>query len=224
MTIAGRDGRFTRRPVPRADLYDASPETHRSQVDDILEAFAARRLVVLDNSTAQIAHDALLREWPRLRAWLAEDQATWVLYGQLAADAAEWQARERDPSFLYRGTQLASVRQAAGYWSGNSSRYPALTAPQQAFLQASTRATTRATRQRRILSVVLVLLLIASLAGATIAIQAARNAMLQRSRPSLGSSRRRAKQSGPPIPSRQPSWPQQHGVLLQPPRPARWLG
>ena len=176
MTIAGRDGRFTRRPVPRADLYAASPDTDRSQVDEILEAFAARRLVVLDNSTAQIAHDALLRAWPRLRAWLAEDQATWVLYGQLADDAAEWQAQGGDPSFLYRGTQLASVRQAADLWSGDSSRYPALTATQQAFLKASTRAATRATRQRRALSVVLVFLLIASLAGATIAIQKARTA------------------------------------------------
>jgi WD40 repeat protein len=176
MTIVGRDGRFTRRPVPRTDLYATSPDTDRSQVDEILEAFAARRLVVLDTSTAQIAHDALLRAWPRLRAWLAEDQATWVLYGQLADDAAEWQASKRDPSFLYRGTQLASVRQAADRWSGNSSRYPALTAIQQAFLQASIRAAKRAIRQRRTLSGILVLLLIASLVGATIATQKARTA------------------------------------------------
>ena len=176
MTIASRDGRFTRRPVRRADLYAAGPDTDQSQVDEILEAFAARRLVVLDNSTAQIAHDALLRAWPRLRAWLSEDQATWVLYGQLADDAEEWQESGRDPSFLYRGTQLASVRQAADRWSGDSRRYPALTGTQQAFLQASTRAATRATRQRRVLSVILVLLLIASLAGATIAIQKARTA------------------------------------------------
>ncbi len=176
MTIAGRDGRFTRRPVARTDLYAASPDTDRSQVDEILEAFAARRLVVLDTSTAQIAHDALLRAWPRLRAWLTEDQATWVLYGQLAEDAAQWRASERDPSFLYRGTQLASVRQAADRWSSNPSRYPALTAVQQAFLQASTRAAKRAIRQRRALSGILVLLLIASLVGATIATQKARTA------------------------------------------------
>ena len=176
MTIAGRDGRFTRRPVSRADLYAASLPTGQSQVDEILEAFAARRLVVLDNSTAQIAHEALLRAWPKLRAWLAEDQATWALSSQLADDAAEWQAQGGDSSFLYRGTQLASVRQAADLWSGDSSRYPALTATQQAFLKASIRAATQATRQRRALSVVLVFLLIASLAGATIAIQKARTA------------------------------------------------
>ena len=39
--------------------------------------------------------------------------------------------------------------------------------------------------------------------------------MPRRSRPSLDSSRHRAEQSGPQIPSRQPSWPQHHGVLLQ---------
>ena len=176
MTIAGRDGRLTRRPATRADLYSASPDADQSQVDEILEAFAARRLLVLDNSTAQIAHDALLREWPRLTAWLADDQATWVLHGQLADDAAEWQASNDDPSFLYRGTQLASVRQAADLWSGNPSRYPALTATQQAFLQASTRAATRATRQRRVVLTVLVMLLAVSLVGAGIAVQASRNA------------------------------------------------
>ncbi|HUK69035.1 MAG TPA: AAA family ATPase, partial [Streptosporangiaceae bacterium] len=176
MTTAGRDGRLTRRPVPRPDLYAASPGADQSQVDDILEAFAARRLVVLDKSTAQIVHDALLRAWPRLRTWLADDQATWVLYSQLADDAAEWQANGHDPSFLYRGTQLVSVRQAADRWASNPSRFSALTATQQAFLQSSTRAGTRATRQRRVLSAILVLLLIASLAGAAIATQNARAA------------------------------------------------
>jgi WD40 repeat protein len=176
MTIVSRDGRLTRRPVPRTDMYALSPDTDHSQIDEILEAFAGRRLVVLDTSTAEIAHDALLRAWPRLRAWLAEDQATWVLYGQLADDATDWEARGRDQSFLYRGTHLTSVRQAAGSWSGDPSRYPALTATQRAFLQASIRAATRATRQRRALSTLLVLLLIASIAGFTIATQAARTA------------------------------------------------
>ena len=35
--------------------------------DEPLEAFAAERLVVLDGGSAQLSHDVLLRDWPRLR-------------------------------------------------------------------------------------------------------------------------------------------------------------
>ena len=95
MTVASRDGRFTRRPVNRADLYAGNPDADRSQVDEVLEAFAAKRLIVLNDGTAQIAHDALLRAWPKLRGWLADDQASWILHGQLADDAAAWHGNAR---------------------------------------------------------------------------------------------------------------------------------
>jgi hypothetical protein len=60
MTVTSRDGRLTRRPVKRADLYAEHPRAERSQIDEVLEAFAAKRLIVVDNGNAQIAHDALL--------------------------------------------------------------------------------------------------------------------------------------------------------------------
>ena len=179
MAVASRDGRFTRRPVNRADLYAENPDADRSQVDEVLEAFAAKRLIVLNDGTAQIAHDALLRAWPKLRGWLADDQASWILHGQLADDATAWHDNDNDPSFLYRGTQLISIRQAAARWSADPHRYPALTGTQEDFLRASDRAVARSTRQRRALSAVLVLLLIASLVGAGLAVRAARTANQQ---------------------------------------------
>ena len=56
----------------------------------MLEAFASSRLLVLDGDTVQIAHDVLLRAWPRLRGWLDSEQASWILYTQLQEDAARW--------------------------------------------------------------------------------------------------------------------------------------
>ena len=85
----------------------------------MLEAFAQARLIVADGDTVQLSHDVLLSAWPRLRGWLEEDQASWILHGQLADDAAAWQARHHDPSFLYRGTQLTAVQQAAALWSAS---------------------------------------------------------------------------------------------------------
>ena len=166
MTVASRDGRLTRRPVTGTDLYTGHPDADRSQVNAVLEAFAAERLIVLDGATAQISHDVLLSAWPRLRGWLEDDRASWILYGQLADDAAAWHDRHDDPSFLYRGTQLATLRQAATRWSADPARYPALTGTQSDFLHASERAATRSARQRRAaVAVLAVLALVTSIAS-----------------------------------------------------------
>jgi len=178
--IVGRDGRLTRRPVNRADLYGRHPDADRSQIDAVLEAFAAKRLIVLDDGTAQITHDALLAAWPRLRGWLDGDQASWILHGQLTDDAAAWRNHHNDPSFLYRGTQLAALRQASAGWAASPARYPALTTAERDFMTASERAAARATRERRAVAASLVLLLIAALTLAGFARAASRTASQQR--------------------------------------------
>ncbi len=180
MTVSSRDGTLTRRPVTRADLYGTQSDADRAQVGDVLEAFARERLIVINDDSVQIAHDALLRAWPRLRAWLEEDRATWILYGQLADDAAAWHDNSGDSSFLYRGTQLGAALVATTTWTANSARYPALTSVQTNFLQASKHAAARGARLRRIITVSLALLLVAALTGATLAIAAAVNATHQR--------------------------------------------
>ena len=149
MTVASRDGGLARRPVTRDDLYTGLPGAARADIDAVLDAFAAERLAVLDGDRAQLSHDVLLRAWPRLRGWLEEDQASWILHGQLADAAAAWHDSHDDPSFLYRGAQLAALQQAVTRWSANPARYPALTGTQRGFLQASERAAARSTRRRR---------------------------------------------------------------------------
>jgi hypothetical protein len=180
MTVASHDGRLARRPVTRNDLYTGLPRAARSDIDAILDAFAAERLVVLDGDTAQISHDVLLRAWPRLRGWLEEDQASWILYGQLADAAAAWRDNHNDPSFLYRGTPLTALQQAVRQWSENPGRYPALTGNQRDFLHASERAVHRRSRQRRAaVAILAVSTLVASIAFA-VALQARNTAVRQR--------------------------------------------
>jgi hypothetical protein len=149
MTVASRDGGLARRPVTRDDLYAGLPRADRADIDAVLDAFAAERLAVLDEDRAQLSHDVLLRAWPRLRGWLEEDQASWILHGQLADAAAAWHDSGDDPSFLYRGAQLAALRQAVARWSANPARSPVLTGTQRGFLQASERAAVRSGRRRR---------------------------------------------------------------------------
>jgi len=178
MTVTSRDGRLARRPVTRNDVYTGLSSAARSDIDAILDAFAAERLVVLDGDTAQISHDVLLRAWPRLRGWLEEDQASWILYGQLADAAAAWHDAHNDPSFLYRGTPLTALQQAVTRWSENPERYPAPTSTQRDFLHASEQAVARSSRQRRSAVAILALLALVASIAFVVAFQA-RNSAVQ---------------------------------------------
>ena len=180
MTVASRDGTLARRPASREDLYTGLPGAARSDIDDILDAFAAERLAVLDGDTAQLSHDVLLRAWPRLRGWLEEDQASWILYSQLADAAVAWHDSHDDPSFLYRGTQLAALQHAVTRWSAHSAPAPVLTGTQRDFLQASERAGVRSSRRRRGAFAVLALLTVLAVAASVLAFSQRAAAIRQR--------------------------------------------
>ena len=174
MTAVGQDGRLARRPLSRAGLR-VGRAGRGGRADAVLGAFARSQLVVLDDGTAEIAHDTLLQAWPRLRAWLEEDQSSLILYGQLAEDTVRWRQDGRNSSRLYRGVRLAAAQEAARAWAADPGRYPALNAAEAEFLRASGRAGTRARWGRRTLAAAVVLLLVAALAGAGLAVRSARN-------------------------------------------------
>ena len=175
LAATGPDHQPVRRLVTRAALRERRPKHQRPQVDAVLGAFARACLLVLDADRAEIAHDVLLRAWPRLRDWLEEDQATVILHGRLAEDAARWHTNGKDAAVLYRGAELPAVRQAARVWAADPDRYPALTPRETDFLRASGRAATRGRWGRRTLATALVVLLLAALAGAGLAVRSARN-------------------------------------------------
>ena len=180
MTVASRDGTLARRPASRDDLYTGLPGAARADIDAVLDAFAAERLAVLDGDSAQLSHDVLLRAWPRLRGWLEEDQASWVLYSQLADAAVAWHDSHDDPSFLHRGAQLAALQQAVTRWSANPARSPVLTTTERGFLQASERAAVRSSRRRRRAFAVLALLTVLALVASGVAFYQRAAAVQQR--------------------------------------------
>ena len=102
------------------------------------------RLVTVDEGTVEVAHEALFREWPRLRGWLEEDAEGRRLHQHLIHAAAEWQGSGRDPAELYRGARLASALE----WAAEHEREP--NELERAFLEESRAASEReAERQRR---------------------------------------------------------------------------
>ncbi|MFC8176735.1 hypothetical protein [Streptomyces sp. NPDC057325] len=90
------------------------PTTDPGTPTALLDRLAAARLVTLDQDTAQIAHEALLRAWPQLAEWIDADRVELVLRRQVEEAADRWTAAGRDPSYLYQGSQLDSVEQLLG--------------------------------------------------------------------------------------------------------------
>ncbi|SDN01165.1 nSTAND1 domain-containing NTPase [Allokutzneria albata] len=99
-----------RRRVASAELDRENPLNA-----GVLDAFAAARLLTVDEGAVEIAHEALISSWPRLTGWIAEDREGHRVHQRLAVAAADWNELGRDPSALYRGTRLAVAREwAAG--------------------------------------------------------------------------------------------------------------
>ncbi len=97
----------TRRRVAFTEL--ASKPEKRAIVDEVLLALADARLIITDQDSAEVAHEALIREWPTLRGWLEEDREGLRLHRRLTEAAQEWYTQGRDPSILYRGARLAQA-------------------------------------------------------------------------------------------------------------------
>ena len=152
----GEGGAIVRRRValPELDAH-GSPE-----VAEVVARLTDRRLLTVSDGAVEVAHEALLREWPRLREWLDDDVQGRRLHHQIGDAARAWDADARDPGVLYRGTRLS----AALDW--RCSHEQQLNATERAFLDASRAAHERANRRlRTVLAGVSLLLVAAVIAG-----------------------------------------------------------
>lgn len=129
LTQPGEGTEDTRRRVSLDELLPGGADG--AAVRAVLTRLADARLVTTHEHSAQVAHEALIREWPRLREWLNEDREGLTLHRHLTEAAHEWALLERDPSALYRGVRLAQARE----WA--SSHAERLNELERAFLEAS---------------------------------------------------------------------------------------
>ncbi|MFG1825881.1 AAA family ATPase, partial [Microbispora bryophytorum] len=180
LTVVSHEGGLARRATTRSALYAAHGGHDRPAVAQLLEAFAQRRLVVVDEESVQIAHDVLLVAWPRLRGWLESDLAGYALYSQLIQDAEEWERNGRKASYLYRGERLDNLLRTSPRWQAEPGRYPGLSGIPQEFLDAAKRAETRVTRRRRTLLTALATVMVVVLVVAVVAVRALMDADRQR--------------------------------------------
>jgi WD40 repeat protein len=169
MVHLGQDGTAdTLRRVHRADL-PATETAHQ-----ILNTFAEARLITLGEDTVEIAHEALLQAWPRLRQWTNTDRTGNLIRQELEEAAAAWDRGRRDPAVLYRGSRL----EAARAWA--DSHHDDLTPAAAEFLVASTGQESRAARLRRIVLFALSTLTLFAVLAAVVAFIQTGNAQRER--------------------------------------------
>ena len=101
----------TRRRATFNELILKPEETGATQA--VLKALADARLVTTSEDSVQVAHEALIREWPTLRGWLEDNREGLRLHRQLIEASQEWSASEHEADILYRGARLAGAREWA---------------------------------------------------------------------------------------------------------------
>jgi WD40 repeat protein/DNA-binding SARP family transcriptional activator len=166
---AGDGGGVERRRVGLAEL-----EIDRDEdVAGVVALLTDRRLLSVDEGTVEVAHEALLREWPRLSGWIEEDLEGLRIQRALSAAANEWERLGHDEGALLRGSRLTEAVE----W--HDSRRVVLNEHERRFLAAgeAARAREQTTRRRRtrVVLAAATMLLLASVAVGVAALFAARD-------------------------------------------------
>jgi hypothetical protein len=150
LTATTTDSVDTAERASRAELTEGKDAAQARDVEAVLEAFAAERLLTLAAGTVEISHEVLLTSWPLLRdTWLAETHADRIVRTRLHSAAAEWESRSRDPSYLYSGSLLETTAATAARISADPARYPPLSQTEHDFIVASEHARNRRVRLRQ---------------------------------------------------------------------------
>ncbi|MBP2326774.1 WD40 repeat protein/energy-coupling factor transporter ATP-binding protein EcfA2 [Kibdelosporangium banguiense] len=172
LTALGEGTEDTKRRIDRSELD--------SDTADVLAVLADARLITVADSTVEIAHEALIRAWPRLRQWLAADREGLRTHRHLTEAAQEWAALDKDAGALYRGARLVVAKE----WMSRDNGAVTLNPVEKSFLDASvyeqdreSAAGRRRTRQLRYLALGLAVLLLVVTAIGVVAVQQRQDAV-----------------------------------------------
>jgi len=160
----------TRRRAPFTELITRA--TDPQMLDAVLRILVDARLIITglvppaNTQVVEVAHEALIREWPTLRAWLDQDREGLIRHRQLTQDVNDWLKLDRDPGALYRGARLTQTLE----WAAEPPDPLSLTEIE--FLDASRAAAAREARARmtqRALAVGSAVLLVVAVLAALLA-------------------------------------------------------
>ena len=115
LVTLGEGAEDTRRRVRRSELLTLADAR---AMDGVIETYGRHRLLSFDRDpdtrepTVEIAHEALLREWARLRAWIDEARDDLRQRARISFAMSEWVQADRSFDYLMTGIRLAQAEEA----------------------------------------------------------------------------------------------------------------
>jgi basic membrane lipoprotein Med (substrate-binding protein (PBP1-ABC) superfamily)/DNA-binding SARP family transcriptional activator len=126
---------WSRRRVPASELVTMDVDV--VTMESVIDQLGRHRFLAFDRDhgtgapTVEVAHEALLSEWDRLRGWIEEGRVDITRRAALDAALAEWNQSERDSDYLLGGNRLAE------YARWRAATPMRLTVAEQEYLDAS---------------------------------------------------------------------------------------
>jgi WD40 repeat protein len=164
-----------RRQVPLTTLRQvAADDPSDPSVEQVLAVLTEHRIVTTRTAgqpVAELVHEALIRDWPSLRAWVGQDHRFQDWLRRAAERRHRW-ARDRRPGDLLHGSELAEGVD----WAGERSLPEDLAD----FLAVSRRYQRTAVRRARLIAAVLATLLVVALVATGLALRQSQNALAAR--------------------------------------------
>lgn len=135
LVTLGEGTEDTRRRVLQAELNSLGVD--ETALQKVLSSFGQYRLLTFDRdpgtreNTVEVAHEALIRQWERLRDWINDKREELRIQRRLISAAHEWETANHDRSFLAAGARLIQLEE----WANTTDL--ALTSEESNYLQAS---------------------------------------------------------------------------------------
>ncbi|WP_329558431.1 trypsin-like peptidase domain-containing protein [Streptomyces uncialis] len=175
------------RPGEELDAGERGPDTRRVAARTqfsagdwaLIHRLASTRLVVVTRrptgrDTAELAHQALVEKWPRLRGWVEENREFRGWQEGLRRSLRAWQELGHPPELALGGEQIARARR----WIGV--RGAEIPAEETGFVEASDQIQQRLVRRRRTVLAGFAVLTVLGLVAAGLAMFNARSGSEQR--------------------------------------------
>jgi len=135
LVTLGEGTEDTRRRVRQDELMSLTSDN--TAIQNVLDLYGKYRLLTFDRDmqtrvpTVEVAHEALIRSWDRLKGWLNTSRESMRMQRGLAGASEEWRRTNRDPSYLMSGTRLSQFEE----WAAGTD--VALSSDERAFLESS---------------------------------------------------------------------------------------
>src|SRR6185369_4873612 len=114
LTQPGEGAEDTRRRAVLSELITSPDE--QLLVEHVVNILADARLLTTYTEEGKepqvdVAHEALIRGWPRLRQWIEENRESLRTHRRLAEAAQLWKENNNEESFLFSGARLEQTKE-----------------------------------------------------------------------------------------------------------------